>query len=61
MPVIQQGISVAVDNILLATDFSQASENAAAYAKATAAMVENLMHPDTAEGIAAFLEKRSPN
>ncbi len=36
MPVIQQGISVAVDNILLATDFSQASENAAAYAKALA-------------------------
>ena len=34
---------------------------AAAYATATAIMVENLLHPDTAEGIAAFLEKRSPN
>ncbi len=33
---------------------------AAAYDQAGRAMVENLMAPDTAEGIAAFLEKRSP-
>lgn len=32
----------------------------AAYAKATAAIVENLLNPDTAEGIAAFLTKRPP-
>lgn len=31
-----------------------------AYALAGAAMVENMMRPDTAEGIAAFLEKRPP-
>ena len=34
---------------------------AAAYASATAAMIENLLAPDTAEGIQAFLEKRPPN
>jgi enoyl-CoA hydratase/carnithine racemase len=32
-----------------------------AYAKATMAMVENLLTPETDEGIAAFLEKRAPN
>lgn len=32
-----------------------------AYLRATRAMVENLTHDETAEGIAAFLEKRSPN
>ena len=32
----------------------------AAYATAGAAMVQNLMHPATAEGITAFLEKRAP-
>jgi len=31
-----------------------------AYALAGRAMVENLMNPDTAEGIAAFLERREP-
>ena len=36
MPVIQEGISVFVETILLATDFSQASEKATAYAKALA-------------------------
>ena len=34
---------------------------AAAYEKATLAMLENLLTPETAEGIAAFLEKRPPN
>ena len=34
---------------------------AKAYTKATAAMVNNLLTPETAEGIAAFLEKRPPN
>ena len=34
---------------------------AAAYQKASAAMVENLLSPQTAEGIAAFLDKRPPN
>lgn len=33
---------------------------AQAYEMAGAVMVENLAHPDSAEGIAAFLEKRSP-
>lgn len=33
----------------------------AAYATASAAMVENLMNPDTDEGITAFLQKRPPN
>ena len=33
---------------------------AGAYDRATAAMVENLLNPDTAEGIAAFLAKRPP-
>ena len=33
---------------------------AEAYALARDAMVENLAHPDTAEGIQAFLEKRPP-
>lgn len=37
-----------------------APDLAAAYAKATTAMVANLMNPDTAEGITAFLEKRPP-
>ena len=32
----------------------------AAYAKASAAMVENLLNPDTVEGISAFLAKRPP-
>lgn len=33
----------------------------AAYEVAGRAMVDNMMQPDTAEGIAAFLEKRPPN
>lgn len=33
----------------------------AAYEAAGRAMVDNMMQPDTAEGIAAFLEKRPPN
>ena len=33
---------------------------AADYARASAIMVANLMQPDTAEGIAAFLDKRPP-
>ncbi len=32
-----------------------------AYAKASAAMIDNLLAPETAEGIRAFLEKRPPN
>lgn len=32
-----------------------------AYAHATDVMVRNLLRPDTAEGISAFLEKRKPN
>lgn len=32
-----------------------------AYALASATMVENILLPDTSEGIAAFLEKRNPN
>lgn len=32
-----------------------------AYAHTSAVMVENMAHPDTVEGIDAFLEKRSPN
>lgn len=38
-----------------------APDLAALYEKATLAMVANLMNPDTAEGITAFLEKRHPN
>ena len=34
---------------------------AGAYAVATPIMVENLLSPDTAEGIAAFLDKRPPS
>lgn len=34
---------------------------AEAYARATQVMVDNLMTPETAEGIQAFLEKRPPN
>jgi enoyl-CoA hydratase/carnithine racemase len=37
-----------------------APDLAALYTKATEAMVENLMNPDTSEGITAFLEKRHP-
>jgi enoyl-CoA hydratase/carnithine racemase len=33
---------------------------AGAYALTRAAMVENMLDPDTAEGIAAFIEKRPP-
>ncbi len=33
----------------------------AAYETATATMIENLLAPDTAEGIQAFLDKRPPN
>jgi nucleotide-binding universal stress UspA family protein len=36
MPVIGEGVSVSIDKILLATDFSSASEKAASYAKALA-------------------------
>ncbi len=31
-----------------------------AYELAAQAMVENLLHPDSAEGAAAFLDKRPP-
>lgn len=34
---------------------------AEAYAQATEVMIDNLMTPETAEGIQAFLEKRPPN
>jgi nucleotide-binding universal stress UspA family protein len=36
MPVLQQAVSLSIENILLATDFSVASEKAGAYAKALA-------------------------
>jgi nucleotide-binding universal stress UspA family protein len=36
MPVLQERVSVSVETILLATDFSPASEKATAYAKALA-------------------------
>ncbi|GLS88661.1 enoyl-CoA hydratase [Cypionkella aquatica] len=39
---------------------TEALDTAEAYARASAIMVENTLLPDTAEGIAAFLEKRSP-
>ncbi len=38
-----------------------AADLAAAYITASAIMVENLMQPDTDEGITAFLSKRPPN
>ena len=38
-----------------------ATSLAGAYAVATPIMVENLLSPDTAEGIAAFLDKRPPS
>lgn len=38
-----------------------ALDTAAAYAHTGAVMVENLAHEDTAEGMQAFLEKRSPD
>ena len=38
-----------------------AADLAAAYTTASAIMVENLMQPDTDEGIPAFLAKRPPN
>jgi enoyl-CoA hydratase/carnithine racemase len=31
-----------------------------AYALAGRAMIDNLLHPDSAEGAAAFLDKRPP-
>jgi enoyl-CoA hydratase/carnithine racemase len=41
--------------------YAQAERTTAeAYALAGAAMVENMLHPDTDEGIAAFLDKRPP-
>ena len=46
---------------LAAGKAAAAPDLTAAYAKATAAMVENLLHPDTDEGITAFLAKRAPN
>jgi nucleotide-binding universal stress UspA family protein len=36
MPVLQQSVALSIENILLATDFSVASEKAGAYAKALA-------------------------
>ena len=36
MPVLQQAVSLSIDNVLLATDFSLASEKAGVYAKAVA-------------------------
>ena len=38
-----------------------AMDRPAAYQLAQRVMVENLQHPDAAEGIAAFLEKRAPS
>ena len=38
-----------------------ALDTAEAYASASAIMVENILLPDTEEGIAAFLQKRPPN
>ena len=38
-----------------------ALDTAAAYALAGSSMAENMLNPDTDEGIAAFLAKRSPN
>ena len=40
---------------------TQTLDTAAAYASASATMVENIMLEDTDEGITAFLEKRPPN
>ena len=46
---------------LAAGKAAAATDLAAAYARATTAMVENLLNPATSEGITAFLEKRPPN
>ena len=40
---------------------TQTLDTAEAYARASATMVENILLPDTDEGITAFLEKRKPN
>ena len=40
---------------------TQTLDTAEAYARASATMVENILLPDTAEGITAFLAKRAPN
>jgi enoyl-CoA hydratase/carnithine racemase len=45
----------------LALAMAKQARPAADYREATRAMVANLMMPETAEGIAAFLEKRQPN
>ncbi len=43
------------------TFYEQAEmELEAAYAHAGRAMTENMLRPDTADGIAAFLDKRAP-
>ncbi len=56
-----QTLAQKLPSALAAGKAAAAPDLVAAYAKATAAMADNLMHPDTAEGIAAFLEKRPPD
>ena len=56
-----QTLALKLPSALAAGKAAAAPDLAAAYAKATDAMVGNLMHPDTAEGIAAFLAKRPPH
>ena len=57
---VKQEIPSLPGNYHLSADMA-VSMAAEAYALAGRAMVENMMNPDTDEGICAFLEKRPPN
>ena len=54
-------LALKLPSALAAGKRAAAPDLVALYQTATQAMVANLMHPDTAEGIAAFLEKRAPH
>ncbi len=56
-----QNLARKLPSALAAGKAAAAPDLTMAYAKATTAMVENLLNPDTSEGITAFLAKRAPN
>jgi len=58
--ILAQTLAQKLPSALAAGKAAAAPNLAAAYAKASAAMVENLLNPDTVEGISAFLAKRPP-
>ncbi|MBC7478336.1 MAG: enoyl-CoA hydratase/isomerase family protein [Pseudorhodobacter sp.] len=55
-----QTLAQKLPSALAAGKRAAAPDLAAAYTKATDAMVDNLLNPDTDEGISAFLAKRPP-